>query len=244
MRLKGKLAWVTGAGSGIGEAAALALASEGAEIVLTGRTASKLERVAGLITKAGGNAHVQPADVMKSNAVQAVADFIKSGPGRVDILVNNAGANLKARTMRELTPETWDAMIRANLDGAFYCTHAVLPQMLDQKDGVIVNIVSVAGKRANPLGGAAYVAAKFGMGGMGLVLANEEKDSGIRVSNVCPGEIDTPILSQRPTAVTDAHRAAILKPEDVADAILYVCNLPPSVHVPELVIKPTTQMYW
>ena len=116
--------------------------------------------------------------------------------------MNNAGTNIKARTIRELTPEAWDVMIRTNLDGAFYCTKAVLPQMLDRKDGVIVNVVSVAGKRANPLGGAAYVAAKFGMGGLGLVLANEEKDSGVRVSNVYPGEIDTPILADRPRPVT------------------------------------------
>ena len=185
-----------------------------------------------------------PTDVTVAAQCQALMTAATAKFGRVDILVNNAGMNLKARTVRELTPETWDGMIRANLDGAFYCTHAVLPQMLARKDGVIVNLVSVAGKRANPLGGAAYVAAKFGMGGLGLVLANEEKDSGLRVTNLYPGEIDTPILNERPTPVSAAHRASILKPEDVADAILYVCNLPPSVHVPELVIKPATQMYW
>ncbi len=114
--------------------------------------------------------------------------------------MNNAGTNIKDRTLRELTPEAWDMMIRTNLDGAFYCTKAVLQQMFDRKDGVIVNVVSVAGKRANPLGGAAYVAAKFGMGGLGLVLSNEEKDSGVRVSNVYPGEIDTPILVGPPAA--------------------------------------------
>ncbi|HXD85219.1 MAG TPA: SDR family NAD(P)-dependent oxidoreductase, partial [Urbifossiella sp.] len=175
---------------------------------------------------------------------QSLVESATKAFGRVDILVNNAGANLKARTLRELTPESWDAMIRANLDGAFYCTKAVLPQMLDRKDGVIVNVVSVAGKRANPLGGAAYVAAKFGMGGLGIVLANEEKDSGVRVSNVYPGEIDTPILEHRPTPVNEAHRALILKPEDVAEAVLYVAALPPRVSIPELVIKPTTQAYW
>src|SRR5439155_8821637 len=109
--------------------------------------------------------------------------------------------------IRELTPESWDMMVRTNLDGAFYCTKAVLPQMFERKDGVIVNVVSIAGKRANPLGGAAYGAAKFGMGGLGLVLSNEEKDSGVRVSNVYPGEIDTPILVHRPTPVSDAQRA-------------------------------------
>jgi NADP-dependent 3-hydroxy acid dehydrogenase YdfG len=135
-------------------------------------------------------------------------------------------------------------MIRTNLDGAFYCTKAVLGQMFARRDGVIVNVVSVAGKRANPLGGAAYVAAKFGMGALGLALAAEEKDSGVRVSNIYPGEIDTPILAARPKPVTDEQRAVILKPEDVAEAVLFVAALPPRVSVPELVIKPTAQLYW
>ena len=242
-RLSGKTAVVTGGGSGVGLAAARAFLAAGANVVIAGRDPAKL--AAAILDLDGGERLLSvPTDVSVAAQCQALIDAATAKFGRVDVLVNNAGANLKARRMRELTPETWDKMIRTNLDGAFYCTHAVLPQMLARKDGVIINLVSVAGKRANPLGGAAYVASKFGMAGLGLVLANEEKDSGIRVSNICPGEIDTPILSQRPTAVSDAHRASILRPEDVADAILYVCNLPPSVHVPELVIKPTTQMYW
>ena len=242
-RLSGKTAVVTGGGSGVGLAAARAFLAAGANVVIASRDPAKL--AAAILDLDGGERLLSvPTDVSVAAQCQALIDAATAKFGRVDVLVNNAGANLKARRMRELTPETWDKMIRTNLDGAFYCTHAVLPQMLARKDGVIINLVSVAGKRANPLGGAAYVASKFGMAGLGLVLANEEKDSGIRVSNICPGEIDTPILSQRPTAVSDAHRASILRPEDVADAILYVCNLPPSVHVPELVIKPTTQMYW
>ena len=242
-RLSGKTVVVTGGGSGVGLATAKAFLAAGANVAVAGRDAGKLD--AAVRELDGGERLVSlPTDVAVAAQCQALIDAATAKFGRVDILVNNAGTNLKARTMLELTPESWDRMIRTNLDGAFYCTHAVLPQMLARKDGVIINLVSVAGKRANPLGGAAYVASKFGMGGLGLVLANEEKDSGIRVSNVCPGEIDTPILSERPTPVTDAHRATILRPEDVADAILYVCNLPPSVHVPELVIKPTSQMYW
>jgi NADP-dependent 3-hydroxy acid dehydrogenase YdfG len=185
-----------------------------------------------------------PTDVSDAADCRALIDGVVEHFGRVDVLVNNAGTNIKDRTIRELTPEAWEMMIGANLNGAFYCTKAVLPQMFDRKDGVIVNVVSVAGKRANPLGGAAYVAGKFGMGGLGMVLSNEEKDSGVRVSNVYPGEIDTPILAARPRPVTEEQRAVILKPEDVADAVLYVATLPPRVSIPELVIKPTAQMYW
>ena len=242
-RLAGKVAVVTGGGSGVGKATALLFLKEGAKVVIAGRDAAKLAAVAAE-ANAGDALRAVPADVSKPADCQNLIRAATEAFGRVDILVNNAGTNIKDRTIRELTPESWDMMIGANLHGAFYCTKAVLDQMFARKDGVIVNVVSVAGKRANPLGGAAYVAGKFGMGGLGMVLSNEEKDSGVRVSNVYPGEIDTPILSARPRPVTEEQRALILKPEDVADAILFVATLPPRVSIPELVIKPTAQMYW
>ena len=242
-RLAGKVAVVTGGGSGVGKATALLFLKEGARVVIAGRDAAKLAAVAAE-ANAGDRLRTVPTDVSDAAACQNLIDAATAAFGRIDILVNNAGTNIKERTIRELTPESWDTMIGANLHGAFYCTKAVLDQMFARKDGVIVNVVSVAGKRANPLGGAAYVAGKFGMGGLGMVLSNEEKDSGVRVSNVYPGEIDTPILSARPRPVTEEQRALILKPEDVADAILFVATLPPRVSVPELVIKPTAQMYW
>ncbi|HEY3788393.1 MAG TPA: SDR family oxidoreductase [Urbifossiella sp.] len=242
-KLAGKVAVITGGGSGVGKAAALLFLQEGAQVVIAGRDAAKLKAVVAE-ANAGSRIRAVATDVASAAQCQSLIESATQTFGRVDILINNAGTNLKARTLRELTPEAWDMMIRTNLDGAFYCTKAVLPQMLERKDGVIVNVVSIAGKRANPLGGAAYVAAKFGMGGLGLVLANEEKDSGVRVSNVYPGEIDTPILENRPTPVNETHRAMILKAEDVAEAVLYVASLPPRVSVPELVIKPTSQMYW
>src|SRR5262245_38333854 len=241
-KLAGKVAVVAGGGSGGGKAVALLVLKEGAKVVIAGRDAAKLAAVAAE-ANAGERLRSVPTDVGKAEQCQTLIDAAIRAFGRIDILVNNAGTNLKARTIRELTPEAWDMMVRTNLDGAFYCTKAVLPQMFDRKDGVIVNVVSIAGKRANPLGGAAYVAAKFGMGGLGLVLSNEEKDSGVRVSNVYPGEIDTPILKERPKPVTEEQRAVILKPEDVAEAVLFVASLPPRVSVPELVIKPTAQMY-
>lgn len=251
-RLAGKVAVVTGGGSGVGKATALLFLKEGAKVVIAGRDAAKLAAATQELVSAvlgaggsdGGDLMGVPTDVSDPQQCQNLIDTATKTHGRIDILVNNAGTNIKDRTLRELTPESWDMMIGANLNGAFYCTKAVLDQMFARKDGVIVNVVSVAGKRANPLGGAAYVAGKFGMGGLGMVLSNEEKDSGVRVSNVYPGEIDTPILSARPTPVSDAQRALILKPEDVADAILFVATLPPRVSIPELVIKPTAQMYW
>jgi NADP-dependent 3-hydroxy acid dehydrogenase YdfG len=242
-RLKDKVAVITGGGSGVGKATAALFLKEGAKVVIAGRDAKKLAAVAAEL-KGGDRLHTVATDVTKAEQCQALIDKATKQFGRVDILVNNAGTNLKERTLRELTPESWDMMIATNLDGAFYCTKAVLPQMLARKDGMVVNVVSTSGKRATPLGGASYVAAKFGMAALGLVLAAEEKDSGVRVSNVYPGEIDTPILEHRPKPVSDEQRAVILKPEDVAEAVLFVAALPPRVSVPELVIKPTTQMYW
>jgi NADP-dependent 3-hydroxy acid dehydrogenase YdfG len=115
--------------------------------------------------------------------------------------------------------------------------------MIARQDGVIINIVSIAGKRASPLGGVAYAASKFGQAALGLGLAAEEKDSGIRVCNIYPGEVDTPILVFRPQPVTEEHRAKILRPEDVGEAVRFVAVQPKHVSIPELIIKPTWQMY-
>jgi NADP-dependent 3-hydroxy acid dehydrogenase YdfG len=240
-KLTGKVAVITGGGSGVGKATAAAYLTEGASVVIAGRDQAKLDAAA---AELGGQILAVPCDVADAAQCKSLIETATNRFGKVDILFNNAGANLKARTIRELTPEAWDKLIRANLDGTFYCTHYVLPQMFERRDGVIVNLVSVAGKRANPLGGAAYVASKFGQGGLGMCLSNEERESGVRVSNVYPGEIDTPILEHRPKPVTDDHRAVILKPEDVAAAILFVTTLPPHVSIPELVIKPTVHPYW
>jgi NADP-dependent 3-hydroxy acid dehydrogenase YdfG len=115
--------------------------------------------------------------------------------------------------------------------------------MLERHDGVIINVSSIAGKRASPLGGAAYAASKFGMSALSHCLGVEEKDSGIRCSVIYPGEVDTPILESRPQPVTEEHRRRILQPDDVAEAVLYVAALPPHVSVPELIIKPTWQAF-
>jgi NADP-dependent 3-hydroxy acid dehydrogenase YdfG len=241
-QLTGKRALVTGGGSGIGLAVARLFLREGAKVAITGRDEAKLCRAADDL--GGGDRLLYRAcDVSDPARVDAVVADVTEHWGGIDILVNNAGTNIKERGLRQLTPEKWQLLIRSNLDGAFYCIHAVLPQMVQRKDGVIVNVSSVAGKRAGPLGGAAYAAAKFGMSALGICLAAEEKDSGVRVSNVYPGEVDTPILEVRPTPVSAEQRAKILRPEDVAAAVLFVAALPPHVSVPELVIKPTAQVY-
>lgn len=241
-KLTGKRALVTGGGSGIGLAVARLFLQEGARVAITGRDEAKLRRAADELG-VGDRLAYRACDVGEPAQVEAAVRHVGERWGGIDVLVNNAGTNIKERSVRQLTPEKWQLLIRSNLDGAFYCVHAVLPQMLQRKDGVIVNVCSIAGKRAGPLGGAAYAAAKFGMSALGICLAAEEKDSGVRVSNVYPGEVDTPILEVRPTPVSAEQRAKILRPEDVAAAVLFVATLPPHVSVPELVIKPTAQVY-
>jgi NADP-dependent 3-hydroxy acid dehydrogenase YdfG len=241
-KLTGKRALVTGGGSGIGLAVARLFLAEGARVAITGRDEAKLRRAADKLG-AGDRLLYRACDVSEPAQVEAAVRHVTERWGGIDVLVNNAGTNIKERATRQLTPEKWQLLIRSNLDGAFYCVHAVLPQMLARKDGVIVNVSSIAGKRAGPLGGAAYAAAKFGMSALGICLAAEEKDSGVRVSNVYPGEVDTPILEARPTPVTAEQRAKILQPDDVAAAVLFVATAPPHVSIPELVIKPTSQVY-
>lgn len=241
-QLNGTVALVTGGGSGIGLAVARLFLQEGAKVAITGRTEAKLQEAAKSL-EGGERLFFQTTDIADPAKVKELVQRVVQKFGLVDVLINNAGQNIKHRTFRELTPDTWNQLLRANLDGAFYCIHAVLPEMLKRKNGVIININSIAGKRASPLGGTAYAASKFGMTALGLCLAAEEKDSGVRVSNIYPGEVDTPILELRPSPVTEEQRAKILRSEDVARAVLFVATLPAHVSVPELVIKPTSQMY-
>ncbi len=238
--LKNQSVLITGGGSGIGLAAAKLFLEQGARVAITGRDAAKLARAAASL---GGNVLHQAADVGEADQVQALIDKVIQTHGQLDILVNNAGANSKERSMREMTPERWRKLVQANMDGAFHCVLAALPHMLERKKGLVINVNSISGKRASPLGGIAYVAAKFGLRGFAMGLASEEKDSGIRVSTIYPGEVDTPILENRPQKVSDEHRQRILKAEDVAAAILFIAGLPPRVVIPELVITPAGYNY-
>jgi NADP-dependent 3-hydroxy acid dehydrogenase YdfG len=132
-------------------------------------------------------------------------------------------------------------MIAINLTGAYNCMQAVLPKMRDRKDGLIINISSVAGKRAIALAGIAYSASKFGMTALGTCVANEAAADGVRVTNVYPGEVDTPLIEQRPAPVTDEHRARMLQADHVGELVVSLIDLPKAVHVPEVVVKPLTQ---
>src|SRR5947209_5483028 len=239
--LKDKAVLITGGGSGIGLAAARLFLEQGARVAITGRNADKLRRAAESL--GAGRVLHHAADIGDADQVRALADRVLQAFGALDVLVNNAGLNIKDRAIGEMTPESWQKVVRANLDGAFYCVHAFLPSMRQRRQGLIININSISGKRANPLGGIAYIAAKFGLTGMAASLAAEEKDNGIRVSSLFPGEVNTPLLEERPRAVSDDLRKAMLQSEDVAAAILFIAGLPAHVSIPELIITPSNYAY-
>ena len=237
--IKDAVVWVTGAGSGVGEAAAKLLASKGAAVVLTGRRREPLQAVATAIAQAGGRADVEAGDLAKSADVTGIAGRIKAKHGRLDILVANAGLNIGARNWRELQPDGIDALIDANLKSAFYCASAVLPLMRTQKDGQIINVASMAGRVVGIMSGPGYVAAKHGMVAMSHSINMEECVNGIRSCVICPGEIATPILDKRPVPVPQAERDLMLQPMDVAAMILYVAQQPRHVCVNEVQMTPT-----
>jgi NAD(P)-dependent dehydrogenase (short-subunit alcohol dehydrogenase family) len=241
-RLAGKAVLVTGGGSGIGLATARALLAEGARVAIAGRSADKLRQAAGTLS-AGDRLHPQAADVTDPAQVQRLVQDVTARFGKIDVLVNNAGLNIKARAFRELTAESYHQLLAANLHGAFYCMQAVVPQMRQRRDGLIVCINSISGKRSGPLGGIAYNAAKFGLRGLAMGLGAEEKDHGIRVCSIYPGEVNTPILDNRPVPLSPERLQAMLQPEDVAAAVLFVATLPPRANVPELVITPSNATY-
>jgi NADP-dependent 3-hydroxy acid dehydrogenase YdfG len=242
MKLQGKTAIVTGGGTGAGLAIARSLASEGCQTVIGGRRQEKLdEAIAGESTAVPILGHV--LDVADRESVATFFAWARDQIGDVDILVNNAGINIVDRRMDVTTAENWDLVMGINATGAFNCFAEVLPAMRERKDGLIVNISSVAGKRASSLGGVAYSASKFAMTALGSTVGLEVADCGVRITNIYPGEINTPILENRPVKVSDEHKQRILQPEDIAATVLMVACLPPRANVPELVIKPTLQEY-
>jgi NADP-dependent 3-hydroxy acid dehydrogenase YdfG len=237
--LAGKVAWVTGAGSGIGEAGAKALAAAGAVVVLTGRRSDALQRVAEEIRKAGGTAHVQPGDMTKAETASTIAGFIERELGRLDILVNNAGTNIRDRSLQKLSASGVDEVIHGNLSSSFYGVLAALPIMRRQKDGVIINTASNAGRFVSVQPGSPYISAKHGVVTLSYSINMEECVNGIRATALCPGEVATPILDKRPVPVAPEERSRMVQSEDVGDLIRYIASLPPHVCINEVMITPT-----
>jgi NADP-dependent 3-hydroxy acid dehydrogenase YdfG len=227
---------ITGAGSGVGRAVAHLFAKDGWRIALIGRRLEMLQETAAGLSP--NHVALFACDVGDPEAVKRMANDVLARFGNVDVLVNAAGTNTPKRSWRELSHADYDALLAANLHGAFYCVEAFLPGMRQRGAGTVININSEAGRLASPKAGVAYVAAKFGLAGLTQSLNAEERANGIRACSIFPGDIDTPILDKRPQPPTADARALMLKPEDIAECVKLAVTLPSRAIVEELVIRP------
>ena len=237
--LDGKIALVTGAGTGIGRETAILLAQEGATVVMTGRRIAPLQEVVSVIEKAGGKAVARGLDVASRDAILETVAWVKGHVGSIDILVNNAGSASKVLNARFISEAEWNATINVNLTAVFNLTQAVLEDMSARKEGTIITISSLAVVNPNLLGGAAYGAAKAGVKNFMTFLHNTFRNQGIRATTILPGETDTPIMDKRARPPLDSERAVMLNPHDVARAVLLCASLQKGAMIPELHICPT-----
>jgi NADP-dependent 3-hydroxy acid dehydrogenase YdfG len=231
--LEGQAAIVTGAGRGIGRAVALALAAEGAAVALAARTRLELTAVATEVRERGGRALAIPTDVASAEAVDALVEQASAALGRVDLLVTAAGVASFGPVIGT-KPADWEPMLAVNLRGAMLCCRAVLPVMVRQRGGTIVNLASIAARR--PIAGAAvYAATKAGLVAFSRVLAEEMRAEGVRVGVLAPGAVDTPLWDSIPDA---PDRGRMLKPEDVARAVVLMAALPRHASLEDLTLMP------
>jgi 3-oxoacyl-[acyl-carrier protein] reductase len=222
-----RIAFITGASRGIGRACAIALSAGGAKVVLAARQRDKLEEVAAEIRAAGGEAFVVPIDLSSQDSIKEAFSKASKEFGRVDILINNAGLTRDGLALR-MKRDDWDAVIQTNLSGSFFCIQQVLPAMVRERWGRIVNITSVVGESGNA-GQANYAASKAGLIGLTKSLAQELASRNITVNAVAPGFVETDMTA----SLSDELKAKITesvplkrigKPEDIAAAVKFLAG--------------------
>jgi NADP-dependent 3-hydroxy acid dehydrogenase YdfG len=238
-----KTALILGASGGLGRAIAAMLAEEGYVLVLVGRDVEKLEATRSGLGDAAASALVLTCDLTDRAQVQAMVAQALAHLTTIEVLICAAGLNVRQRSLRSLDPADWDRVIAGNLTAAFNAIHFVLPSMRAQGSGLIVQLSSLAGVRANTVTGAAYSAAKFAQSALGICIGREERGRGIRSTVIYSGEVNTPLLEARGervgVTVNEGRREMILQSQDIADLVRLIVKLPPRAHIAELVIKPT-----
>jgi NAD(P)-dependent dehydrogenase (short-subunit alcohol dehydrogenase family) len=232
-----KSAVITGAGTGVGRAVAIALVAQGWKVALIGRTLRSLNETRELCGAASA-CSIHVCDIGDLKAVQRMGEEVLKSFTTVDALINAAGTNTPKRSLEQLSIEDYRSLIDTNLNGAYYCTQAFLPGMRQRGAGSIVHVVSEAAKQASPKAGPAYVMSKFGLLGLTQSINAEEKTRGIRACAILPGDIDTPLLDKRPAPPGPEARQKMLQPDDVAQCVLFVLNLPERAVVEEILIRP------
>lgn len=240
MELKDRVALVVGGASGIGLGIAKALAAEGATVALADANEKALRAEA---EASGGAMRWKTCDVTDRTQVADLLRWLGEEVGSIDILVNCAGINVANRMMSNIDPAEFDKVLQINTTGSFNTIHAALPVMREKKSGLIVNLVSLAGLRTMKLAGLPYCVSKFATASLGNFVNLEDGENGIRVTNIYPGETNTPIVDKRPQPPPPERRAQMLQPEDIAACVVMVAKLPPRAVVPELVITPPYMPY-
>ncbi len=242
--LEGRVAAITGASSGIGEATALALAAEGVAVSLAARRLDRIEDLAGRINADGGRAIAIETDVTDEEQANAFVSRTHEELGGLDALINNAGVMLLGPVAGAPT-EQWRRMVEVNLLGLLYCTHAALPIMGAQGSGDIVNVASVAGRIA-AMGSGVYNMTKWGVVGFSEALRQECALANVRVTAIEPGWVDTELQghNEHPMVVERMNKLIetidkILEPDDIARAIVFAISQPPHVSINEMLIRPT-----
>jgi NADP-dependent 3-hydroxy acid dehydrogenase YdfG len=238
--VSGQVVVIVGASSGIGRAAAVLFAREGAKVVASARREERLQSLKDELAREQREITLRPADASKAKDMQQLAQATLEQFGRIDILVFASGTNTPDRAMERLNPEIWNSLVDVNLNGAFYATHAFLPSMRNAGSGHLIYISSISGLVPD-VSGAAYQASKRGVLGLAHAVRMEEKQNGIRTCVICPGLVDTELMEKRPVKPSPEVLAKALQAEDVAETIVYAAKLPPRASIPELVLLPATQ---
>ncbi len=231
-----KRAIVTGASSGIGKAVTLALAHAGIDLALVGRSTERLEAVAASAREQGVDVQTYAFDLLELDQVKTKFEAIAAELGQVDVLINNAGMGYTG-SLEQTSLADWQQVIDLNLTSAFQVTLGVLPRMRQQQQGQIINVSSIAAKTAFPEWGA-YCVSKAALNALSQAIAAEERANGIRVTTVMPGAVNTPIWDTE-TVDADFDRAMMLTPENVAETILQVVQLPAGANIEEIVVTPS-----
>jgi NADP-dependent 3-hydroxy acid dehydrogenase YdfG len=237
---EGPVLWVVGAGSGMGRAAALAAAGSGRAVVLSGRRADRLEQVAAEVDAAGGRALVVAGDIRDADWAAGAAATIVATFGRLDEVVAASGLNSPQRRWEDQSMAGFEDVVATNLLGTARVIDAALPA-LRIRGGTVVIVSSYAGWSVQPGAGVAYSASKTALGSLCRSLNAQGAEHGVRATHLCPGDVDTDFLQQRPVVPDEAARSRMLSPADVARSILHVLDAPPHVRIDELVISPLSQ---
>ena len=235
MDIKNKIALVTGAGKGIGRAIAIALAKEGANVVIASRTGKDLQSLSRAIGDVGRKALPIETDVTRESQIKALIEQAVAKFGGLDILINNAGLG-RFRRIENLETKDWDDMFEVNMRGLFICTREALLHLKKKSESMIINIASIASKNFF-VGGGGYAATKWGVLAFSKCLMLEERNNGVRVIAICPGSVDTRFFSHPTATKPDVER--ILQPEDVAQTVVEAIKLPQRAMISEIEIRPT-----